>query len=101
MQYENSRLVSEVQALKEACRPRASTISTSTQTSNKEELRKNKSIQELFQQLRNDNESMAVELRRLEEVVSSLREKVRKQKSMLAQKDGVIEGLQKVIEGAM
>ena len=101
LQYENSRLVAEVQTLKEACRQRPSKVSTSTQTTNKEELKKNKSIQELFQQLKSDNEGMAAELRRLEEVVSSLRAKVRKQKSMLAQKDGVIEGLQKVIEGAM
>lgn len=103
LQYENSKLLSEIQVLKEQCRPPPKTRKKdhSTQTSDAEEKSKNKSIQVLFQQLKNDNESMVIELRRLEKLVSTLREKMLKQRTMLTQKDGVIEGLQKVIEGAM
>ena len=47
----------------------------------------------LFNELRNDNKSMAKELKRLEDQNKGLRDKVLKYKSKILEQDGAIKGL--------
>jgi len=48
---------------------------------------------ELFKQLRADNENMAKELKRLDTLNKSLRDKVIKCKSKITEQEGIIKGL--------
>ena len=49
---------------------------------------------EMFKSLRSDNENMVKELKRLETLNKTLRDKVLKCKSKMVEQDGVIKGLQ-------
>ena len=61
-------------------------------------MQKKTQLTELFSELRHDNESMAQELKRLEGLNKALKSKLIKYKQKMSQQDGIILGLNQVIE---